>query len=109
MAWHALYKWYTDASRTVAAERLMRLANPERCTKDEDVPYALDRWRAEKEGLALEGVTLDDWQSRVAVTKIVTVSLCAMIEMEEAKGTLEAWDAFWLFVLRYCLGKRTQA
>ena len=87
----------------------MRRSFPERCTKEEDAPYALDRWKAEREVIALEGVNMEDWQARVAVARLVTTGMQALIEAEEAKGQLEEGDQFLDITQRYCLGERAQA
>ena len=52
---------------------------------------------------------MEEWQARIAVGKLVTTGMQAMIESEEAKGQLEKWSDYWEFIIRYCIGKRTQA
>ena len=52
---------------------------------------------------------MEEWQARIVVGRLVTTGMQVMIEAEEAKGQLEKWDAYWDFITRYCIGKRTQA
>ena len=55
-----------------------------------------------------DGIKVEVWQAKTAVGKLGTAGVKQMIDQEEAKGTIESWDALWDFVQRFCFGKRTQ-